>query len=353
MRPILVLILALFAHYSSANFGGGDGPRIGFGLLGGKFLPHKKEIKDLVETFPWGCQVELNFQTSGEKDWHHYFNFPRYGVNLSYFNLGSPHLGHAFASNIFYDLPLNPRGSLGLIMGIGPGFITKPYREPDNIEYQVIGTHINAHLSLSTYVNVNLSERYLMRAGLGMYHFSNGSMKKPNSGVNYVLFNLSVSRRHQPPGLARRIPSFIPESGIWRIGFSYGRGEEWPINSGQKGAFNVFTHYEKRLTPKSSVGIEGALNYYANLEKRVDQAASQMINYRASIAATYKLHFGNLGYRTQFGVYIFPPFDGDGYFFLRNHLVYDFERVQVFAGLISHWAVAQNLEIGTAIRLNR
>jgi hypothetical protein len=138
------------------------------------------------------------------------------------------------------------------------------------------------------------------------------------------------------------------------IGSTYGI-KQLPFNESDRYAIvNLFGIWQKRLTPKTTLGGELGLNYNSSLEARlenINQAGSSADNYRAYLAVHHMLHFDPFAFRFQVGYYLWPSFEEDGMVFFRYHLIYQMNRVDLFAGLKSHFAKADNIEIGLAYKL--
>lgn len=331
--------------------------RVNGSLGGGFIIPHHPEMRYLVAGHVH--QVELNMyrHTDGSKDWHHHFNFPTWGLSTGWYGLRSPELGYAFASTAFMDMPLNPARSLGLKMGIGTAYVSHPFNAADNFFNTAIGSHLNATLSLEAHAHWVLGRVYV-DPGIALHHFSNGAMRMPNSGINMPFVRITAG--YLPGTLAqpeRRVADRCPDA-AWRspnrmlFGSSIGAKEILPIGGRKYHIVNVFAMWMRRFSPKSSYGVEGGINYNGSLSSREESdRTTTLTNYRAFVAGQYQLHFDPWGIRLQAGSYLFPTFTSDGYIFFRYHLVYNAGRVDLLAGLKSHFAKADNIEIGAAYRI--
>lgn len=324
--------------------------------MGGIIMPHHPNMAFLVDGHIPAFEAEIGFITDGSKPWHHAYNFPSWGVSVNAYNLQSPHIGYAGAARIFYDLPLTQNRALGLKMGLGASYIEKPFELETNFHNSAIGSHINVALALSLYGRISLSDNWLLKPGIGIHHFSNGAMTLPNTGINLAMLKLLFT--YSPTGFKtpQRIEKPYPkENGQWLVGSSFGLKQIAPIGSKRYGVGNLFGIWQKRTTEKSIFGAELGLNYNSSLQHRdvASEKASEdsADNFRAYIAGLYQLNFDPFAIRLQVGSYIFPNFEADGMIFFRYHLVYKANRWQVFAGLKSHFAKADNIEIGLAYKL--
>lgn len=319
-------------------------------------MPHHPNMAYLVDGHITALEAEIGFITDGSKPWHNAYNFPSWGFTLNAYNLQSPHLGYASAARIFYDLPLTRNKALGLKMGMGVAYVEKPFDLETNFHNSAIGSHFNAAIGLSLYGRISLSDNWLLKPGISIHHFSNGALTLPNTGINLALLKLLFT--YSPSGYAapQRVEKPFPkENGEWLVGSSFGVKQIAPIGSKRYGVANAFGIWQKRATEKSTLGAELGLNYNASLAHRdvESEKASEKTadNFRAYIAGMYQLNFDPIAIRLQVGSYIFPSFEADGMIFFRYHLVYTVNRWQVFVGLKSHFAKADNGEIGLAYKI--
>ncbi len=321
----------------------------------GFLMPHHNDMLYLVDGYVGGVEASLAWQTDGSKDWHHAFHFPQWGLKTSWLNLGSPLLGQSLSAYVFVDLPLDLKRRSGLHLGIGPGYVSKPFDEEDNFQNGAIGSHLNAALTLDAYLYLLRSEKLHIRGSIGVRHFSNGAMKVPNKGANLAVAGLAFQLWQKPQVLPQReMPLEVDKPWHWYAGVSAGLKTLPPVGGPHYGVGNVFTAMQKRLNSKASFGAELGINYNSSLQKRAlekNEEAPTSVNMRAFAAAQYLFHFGHIALRLQAGSYLFPQFSEDGLIFFRYHLVYEKQRWQAFIGLKTHYAKADNGELGLAYRI--
>jgi hypothetical protein len=324
--------------------------------LWGALLPHHDDMLYLRESHIKGGEISLTKRTDGSKDWHHRYYFPRWGFSLTGYDLGSQYMGLGFGGRIFFDLPITESRKLFLKLSFGAGWIEKPFDLDENVRNSAIGSHLNASLGVALHYHIPLSERWILSPGIGIDHYSNGAMQMPNSGINLALVRMALLYRFNPQPLPtlEKAP-YEPEKFRIIMGASGGMKETKPIGGRKYGILNLFGIYLKRVSGKSSIGGELGINYNESLQYANDEAdrdnPDSRDNYRPYIAGIYQLHFDPLVLRFSLGSYIAPRYTGDGLIFLRYHLVYDLNRFQFFAGLKSHYARADNGEIGIAYKL--
>jgi hypothetical protein len=322
---------------------------------GGFIIPHHPDMRYLVEGHVISAELNVFKIVDGHRDWHHYFNFPAWGFTFNALNYRTEMLGTGYTGMLFLDTPLNPSKSLGLKMSIGAGYVTAPFDEDENFHNTAIGSYLNAALALEVYTNINVGNSVFLRPGIALQHLSNGAMKMPNSGINIPTLKLTAGYLGKNTTKRERLnPEFIRPDTDLLLGMSVGGKEIIPIGGSLYPVVNVFGTWRKRFSPKSSYGVEAGINYNASLSHRMEESSDKaMVNFRAFIAGQYQLHLDPFGIRFQAGTYLFPTFEEDGYIFFRYHLIYEIGRLDLLAGLKSHFAKADNIEIGAAYRIRK
>ena len=147
-------------------------------LLSGFLISHHPEMQNM-EAHVFGIEVN-KFHTLKHKNKP--FNQMKVGLNAMYMNLGAPKINGSVIA-VFYNAEANltPKAKYPLRMrfGAGIGYITKPFKFPDNTLNKAIGTHLNGAMQLEYSKYFKLNEYMQLATGLGLTHFSNGNFKNP------------------------------------------------------------------------------------------------------------------------------------------------------------------------------
>ena len=160
----------------------------------GVFWHHHFEMQKFNARYP-ALEVSVCQSTFGKKGWEPYYNYPYIGVTFYHANFGfnfegnpkvGEALGSAFALYPYINYPLNPNenSQITLKMGVGLGYLTKCFDNFDNYYNFAIGSHINAAVNLSFEYRQSVTRQLMTVASFGLTHFSNGSTKLPNYGLN-------------------------------------------------------------------------------------------------------------------------------------------------------------------------
>jgi len=145
------------------------------------------------------------------------YRYPKYGVgyymgNMNGIVLGSDtmfaSLGKPAALYAFFSAPMYRGKRLVASYGISAGmsYIFNAYDPEHNPFNLLIGSRNNAYLGLSVDVSFLLPGRSALATGVSFQHFSNGSYRKPNKGVNLISGTLA----YQWSAYKNRDKSYLP-----------------------------------------------------------------------------------------------------------------------------------------------
>ncbi len=163
-------------------------------------------------------------QTDGRKLWQQLYNYPVWGGGVFYGNFfNSAELGTPFALFMFIDIPFKRWGKWSINGEVRFGFsfgweLHYPYE--NGFQYP-IGSFSTVFGDLGLKAVVQLSEHFDLLAGFGFTHFSNGSVKLPNYGLNMIAPKIGVKYifKKRPGFIKIEKPVFKTEM-EWLILFS-------------------------------------------------------------------------------------------------------------------------------------
>jgi len=179
--------------------------RINYGFL----VNHHLEMQIFNSHFP-AFELNLGKETYGEQRWQQMYGYPFIGMAYWYSHLGnSPMLGsaHALFPYVNYPLIRNRKNELNFRVGLGLAYLTERFDRLENYKYLAIGSHVNAAVNLMLEYRLRYHPRMNFAFGLALMHFSNGSTKTPNFGINTPSVNLAFAYRlsKENPYLVRKI----------------------------------------------------------------------------------------------------------------------------------------------------
>lgn len=305
------------------------GGRIGWIMPDGK-------VDELVDKKgDWiGPAWSVDFSTTFHPNWQTLqdWNNAGIGVGFTYWHLPHTMLGQAYAPYTYLDIPLfkSKHFVLGLRPGIGVGFLTKTYQNtiPDGHLYvditnsnECIGSVTNIYFPETFYLDFPLAHGWIIGIGGGWYHFSNGSIRQPNSGYN--IFAGEVTVKHIPntsnsPNQLRQPLHATAKNKPkrWEISIGATAGGRQVYYRDQQsffvGSMHVaaywLTHPIFRLGGGVDIFYDGAYVQRNSYFKKTNLAAAQSGDcWRIGISIQPEFVVGNFTTGLHIGAYIFDP----------------------------------------------
>jgi len=163
----------------------------------GRFMKNTGSLDDIMDNPYDAINIRVGFQSDGKKQkWDQLYGFPVYGLGFyqAYFDGGE--LGQPAALYIFMRAPVfrGKRWSWNWELSAGLSYNFTKYDPESNPDQQVIGSEYNVYFNAGTGVSFMASKRWDITLDMDMTHFSNGSTRTPNIGVN--LMGLALGARY-------------------------------------------------------------------------------------------------------------------------------------------------------------
>jgi hypothetical protein len=375
-RKFLLLTFFLFvsvSHYSQDSIPAARPWSVALAPHYGFVIPHTKQIEHLIQGHSYGLFAQILRPVSGNTYWHQAYNYPEQAFDFVFINTGNPgQLGQQYSSSFLLNLPLNRKSKwldlsdisldnskktktknwLGL--GIGLGYVTKIWDLQSNHQAAVLGSQVNAALTLQYSRLIATIGGQELRAGIRISHFSNGAFQLPNLGTNNAsLFISSVWRTPKSNVTTLMVPSHWERNRFTLA--AVGGLKEIPPPYGKKFFTGVLSFLaDRRVSYKSSFGLGADLLYNSSLHTLMERKAevpvptSQVI--QAGILFSYTMHFNDFELKMQQGVYLLDHWKVDGKLYHRFGLRY-FLSDHFFTQLTlkTHFAKADYGELGCGI----
>ena len=370
--------------------------------ISGHIIPFDK-VKQLLQNPVSGCEISIESQTMGDKQWHQYHNFPVVGLGAVWLNLGNPDkLGNAFALYPYINTALlrNNYFNLYLKTGAGVSYLTKTYYNTNKDALgnllpslsgtnAAIGSALNVYFSGGASLDIPITNGFSATADYTWNHMSNGSTVAPNAGLN--LMNGFVGFKYMPNYKNYTFPTkqsildlprkytfeIIASSGFRQL--YYLDNKTFPIASFSLSVLRPITNYYRM-----GLGLDGFYDgaYDGNTKfKRTHIQSDELKNkLRGGISWQHELVFGRLTAGLHLGVYLYDPLKNlgpcdtngnlinptlrkpifytydieleDGWLYTRAALKYSFTEHLFFSlGLKTHLQKAEFIEWGVGCRL--
>ncbi len=331
----------------------------------GTILKHNPDISHLITGHPSGVILSFQKKTFGNQEWQRLYNYPEYGVSFIYNNLDNRYLGEHYSIYAHYNFYFLRR-HLMLRLGQGMAYITTPYDEDTNFRNIAHGSHLTS----ATYFLLNFKKENLLKglgiqAGLGIVHYSNGNAKAPNKSTNTLFFNAGITY-----ALDQDSPEYIEkEKGLIKgtepFGYGFllrsGVNESDVVGSGQFPFYTLGAFIDKRINKKSAFQLGAELFFSKALKRFIDFRASGAFNdgttgdedaKRVGMYLGHELRVSRVSVLTQYGYYVYYPYDFEGQTYVRAGLRYYFTKNIVGEFTVrAHAAKAEAMEFTIGYRL--
>lgn len=373
--PVILLLLLPGAAVTHAQTGKPHRLRSSNMILEGRVyygwtLDHHIEMTPFKRHYP-SFEFSVLKATYGRTRWEYKYNYPLIGISYWYSGLGNtPVLGSAHAVFPYINFPLLGKKGFNIYfrLGVGLGYLTRPYDRYDNYQNLAIGSHINGAVNLLFEARWRLGEKMMASAGLALQHFSNGSIKSPNYGLNIPTANVAFAyrlSRENPYMRKKLLPELIPFEfdgkksvtvdvnagfGVKDMQATLGVGNLYMI-------VNIFANILKPVSYKSRFGLGFDISYDASdnkvLEMKNIEVENQWQIIKTGITAAYELEFSRMSIMLNLGSYLSGLDKSDGYVYEKLGLRYGFTD-RLFASLVlkAHYARADYISLGLGYKFN-
>jgi hypothetical protein len=338
----------------------------------GQVMKHTDRILADVTENSYGIQLNYARRFSGNKTWHHWQNFPEYGISFNAVNFGDhPIFGWTAGLYPFLgkQIKLSNRAAISLRMGMGIGFVSKKYDRQTNPTNNVISTHWNNMSGVAANFQFALSEHWQLNTGVYGIHLSNGGTILPNLGINYVAVQLGI--RWQPNG------SWFPQEALdmpmyytppkWGYNLAFGGAMRQAGNTVNGPLFMVYNFTGSgygRLSNTSLLHLglhierNDLVKFFMEYTGFTDADGNALqYSHRMMIFPAYEVFFGNFSFTAEAGTYLQGLEFAPEILYFRLHCRYYFARIpalhmRTYAGIAlkTHFATAEffSIQFGTS-----
>jgi len=334
---------------------------LGFRVHTGVLQYHHREMEILRSKPSTAIEILYVLKGKGEEPWHRFYGYPQYGVSYFFMDLGSREiLGYSHAIYPFINFNVyspTKNVNIGLLAGSGLGYVTKAYHRTQNFKNTAISSHFNAFINLGATLSYSLSSHIALNANFNLVHFSNGSYKKPNSGLNYSL--LSVGANYTLKSIKtssiKAYPFLAEKHRLMVLGVA--SQKEVKGAGGPKYSVSSFSvEYSYPIKNLWRVGLSGDFMYDTSNKFILDY---QYVNWETP----WQIAKGGIAINTEFilnrfstifalGNYVYNLDSSNGKVYQRVSLRYrPTYRIFLHLALKTHWTIADYIEVGVGFKI--
>ncbi|MGB0932936.1 MAG: acyloxyacyl hydrolase [Lishizhenia sp.] len=325
-------------------------------MKGGTLIAHRPVMAHLVQSHTLAFELALIKRSAGKKAWQQQLNCPNYGVSIFASSTGNREIiGNACAINAFIDLKIlgNTKFYLSARLAGGIGYVSKPFNQENNPKNVAIGSYLNGFIQFGTHVNYAFKKQ-LFSFGIDMSHFSNGSAKLPNLGLNLPYLSLGYTRFQSEYAKEYHEKNVIfSKKWSWSaLGFLAPK-QVFPTGGRTSPVYGISFLTQKRFTPLS--GIEFGIDFVSNqshfdIYKEIEKTQLKVL--QIGLYSSYLFYLTQtLNLYTGIGAYVKNSLDPAGYIYNRLGIRYcGKNRLLLNIGIKANFAKADYFEYGIGYR---
>ena len=290
--------------------------------------------------------AEIIFQTTGSKDWHQLYNFPKFGFGVQYLWFPqTTEIGNPVALYGMFESPIhrweNAQLDWGFHFGVALGWNPQSPTNPYNV---LLGSKGSLYAHLGMIYHQNLNKHLGFEASIGFSHASNGALKMPNFGINLLDPRLALTYSFDTENKDFKKREITPISTKNEISLSYAIGTKQIDVSGsdsiskaqfENTSFTIYNFvllYQRQISFRSKIGagIDFTMDPSDNAHGRVvgDENSVYPPTFdetaKLALVISYELSIGKLSLILQPGFYVYrTTHDPTPFFYQRVGTRYD------------------------------
>lgn len=271
--------------------------------------------------------VHLSLSNSHKKqEWAHWLKAPNTGLTVGHTNFGNNDvLGSAYTLMPFLEFNNFRSTRWTTKIGLGGSYFTKKFDLEDNFDNRAVSTDITWSFRAFTYYTFLKTPLVQWRAGLGLFHHSNGHTRLPNNGYNSFL--LSIAADIHPAVIAKQVTLEQPErtrynyvtvrkgvgqnvfndgapfndkKEVYTLSAEYGKVFNKTLRLGVGGFYRIYEHYYDYINDNEFLVRDG--QRFASLRENPWSSASNIALYTRG-----ELLLNHIGIELMLGVNLHKP----------------------------------------------
>ena len=317
MKKITYILFLLFSpliaqtnsgYFSAENF-------YGFAI------EHDKKLAETIEGNPYGFILSYDKKHVEDENWVRSYNYPDNGFSFIYEDFNGEILGKVYSALRHHNFYLNDRNNSNHFLfkvGFGLGYVENPYEKVSNPNNHAIGSNlvISGILQLN-YQKEFLKNKFGLKAGASLIHYSNASYKNPNLGINTIALNLGVNYNldESPIFFSEKQETVIETNPIeYNFLFRFGYNQSLIVESDLY-PFYIFSFYgAKKINYKSTYTagtdfyISKFLKYHIDYVNQIYNRNSNADYKRVGIFVGHELYINHFSFISQIGYNVYYPY---------------------------------------------
>lgn len=278
----------------------------------GRIYVHTRVIRNLAGSAPRGLELSLSKQAVNDSIWNLCNCYPRTGVVAAYNDFNNPILGKGVVLSYFLEptYRINKKLSISFRGNLGISYLTNPFDPVDNPVNRAYSLRVNPYMQLGVGAAYRLNKYLSLVTGGDFRHISNGGLKAPNTGINWLTASaglLYYPQSNELPVFKKRYNPFWKEKkGTIDAGVMYvpPQGYSGYLKATRNYLAGVFVQYTKHIGRTSGL-TGGAEVYYTKIE--VPSSSTERKDPSGIYSGVHAGHaflLNRFVFRQQLGVYL-------------------------------------------------
>jgi len=322
----------------------------------GFLLGHRGVMSHLPREHAFATEWGYVFRPTEKKSWHSDYKYPDLGVHFFYGGVGNTKiLGNylGFYGSIAFPFIDKETFRFSGRLGCGMAYTNKMYNPKTNPKNVAISTPLNVLIEVGMDVTKYFDNNWLT-LGIDLTHFSNGSFKVPNLGLNVPYLSLAYGRFFGTKSIDDQLIEpknrVIPINKIV-VGATAIASVKDIFPTGRQKKFGVYAiSVHARTFTRPKTGWEASIDFIIknsiyDYRAEVQKESSKIPQLGVYIG--YMLPLDRLHFVLGMGTYVRDFYDPEGRFYHRMGMRYCFPNgLLINVVLKSHWAKADYVEWG-------
>jgi hypothetical protein len=355
MRSLFTFILSLFI-FSLSGFSQ-EKESYAYSVTGqaeyGYLISHHAEMHRLSIRYFSSFRLFVGHKTTGKKAWHQEANFPELGVGAFFSPLMfNDQLGQAYAVFGYFDKVYGKkeRNNFHFRFGFGPGFLSSKFNSETNNQNIAIGSNVNIFFFIDLQKEFKISKAMDVKLGLGMSHFSNTGIQKPNLGINLASGQIGIKYRIGTQSIdVNTTPVLEYKKWTNEVLLNFGRRQ---VEVAKAKSTVINARYQTQYSLNFRNRLVGSGDLFLDVSDPIQYEFEKVDNvFQVGITAGYLLNLDQIQFMLEWGFYVYNNSQDNDVFYHRLGCMWiASDHLIVNLSLRTVWASARNVELGLGWR---
>lgn len=166
----------------------------------GKPIPYSDSLHESLTNYYYSIDLRFGINSFDRMPQDALMNYSIYGVGITHYQMNSDTIGNPIALYGYYESPIfvnKEKSKVGFNLTAGIAFHFNHFDIVYNPKNDVIGAKLNVYFNLGLWNAIKINERLDLLSSIDFTHFSNGTTKTPNKGLNLYGGNLGLRYNFQ------------------------------------------------------------------------------------------------------------------------------------------------------------